>query len=114
MDSCRRPSLRHGFMNGRPAFEMRDKNQPGPACRGDVQPCAPYPVREPTAWVRRHAPRGPTPAGPRGVDQAGFRLALRDDGRSFALADADAAGDTHGNESGDECKQNLLHWNPLC
>ena len=62
----------------------------------------------------RHAPRGPAQAGPRKADQAGFRLALRDDGRSFALADADAAGHAHGNESGDDRKQNLLHWNPLC
>ena len=49
----------------------------------------------------REGRRKPAPAR---LDQAGFRLALRNDGRSFALADADAAGDTHGNESGDDCK----------
>ena|SRR5271166_3609500 len=47
-------------------------------------------------------------------NQAGFRLALGDDRRSLALADANAAGDAHGDESGDECEQNFLHWNPLC
>src|SRR6516162_7538875 len=43
-----------------------------------------------------------------------LRLALRDDRRSFALADADAAGNAHGNESSNECEQKLFHWNPLC